>query len=232
VKNYLFIGLLALGPALSSSAAIYSVGNVNGSGTTLNAAIPNGNPNGVASAINVSTPDYQLTDVAVILNMAGGYNGSLYTYLSYDGTLVTLLNRIGVGTINGGAPFGSSDSGFNNVTLGSTGGDVHWVSAGGGALTGSYQADGRQINPLSSPSSFNANGTFTLDGSFAGVNPNGTWTLFFADLASGGGTNVLQGWSLDISAVPEPVNVALAIFGALPGAWTMLRPRHSATNQS
>ena len=42
---------------------------------------------------------------------------------------------------------------------------------------------------------------------------DGTWTLFFADDASGGGTSTLNSWSLGITAVPEPVNVALAFFG-------------------
>ena len=42
------------------------------------------------------------------------------------------------------------------------------------------------------------------------MNPNGTWTIFFADLSSGE-TSTLNSWSLDITAVPEPVNVALGI---------------------
>ena len=40
---------------------------------------------------------------------------------------------------------------------------------------------------------------------------NGSWQ-FFAD-QSGGNTSTLNGWSLDITTVPEPVNVAMAIFG-------------------
>jgi hypothetical protein len=45
------------------------------------------------------------------------------------------------------------------------------------------------------------------------MNPNGTWTLFFADVVQGGGTSTLTSWSLNLTAVPEPVNVALAVFG-------------------
>ena len=37
--------------------------------------------------------------------------------------------------------------------------------------------------------------------------------MFFSDL-SGGNTSTLEGWSLDITPVPEPVNVAMAVFGA------------------
>jgi len=219
----LLIGLLALGAVLTAPAGvIYSAGNVNGSGTALNLGIPDGSPSGVTSGITVSGAGGALSDVTVTLNVAGGNNGDYYAYLSYNGTLVTLLNRVGVGTINGGTAFGSADSGLNNVTLNSTGSDVHWATAGGSALSGTYAADGRQINPLSSPSSFNAAGTVTLDGSFAGLNPNGTWTLFFADL-SAGDVGTLQGWSLDITAVPEPVNVALAIFGGLVAVWNVSR---------
>jgi subtilisin-like proprotein convertase family protein len=55
--------------------------------------------------------------------------------------------------------------------------------------------------------------TYTIDlgTTFASENPNNTWTLFFAD-TSAGGVTTLNGWSLDVTAVPEPVNVALEIF--------------------
>jgi hypothetical protein len=61
-------------------------------------------------------------------------------------------------------------------------------------------------------------GNYNAAGSLSGFNgdPNGAWTLYFSDTLAGGGNATLNGWSLDISAVPEPVNVALAIFtGAL-----------------
>jgi hypothetical protein len=48
------------------------------------------------------------------------------------------------------------------------------------------------------------------------MNPNGTWTLFIADL-SAGAQSQLVGWSLNVTAaeVPEPVNVALGIFAGV-----------------
>ena len=49
---------------------------------------------------------------------------------------------------------------------------------------------------------------------YNGLNPNGTWTLFIADLSSGG-QSTLVSWELDIAAVPEPVNVALGIFAGV-----------------
>ena len=75
-----------------------------------------------------------------------------------------------------------------------TGGNIHDVQIPGSLPTVSYTPDG---------------GSLAL---FNGVDPNGTWTLFFADMA-GGNTSTLNGWSLDITAVPEPINVAMVIFG-------------------
>ena len=195
MKKQVLSMLLAASVVSPVLAGTYSSGNVNGSGTSLSTVIPDGNVNGISFGLNVSGEGATLTAVTVTLNLAGGYNGDLYAYLAYDGTLVTLLNRVGTGL---GGPiqqvFGFSTSGFNNVTLGASGSDIHGVQ-----------------NPTSG-------GSYTPDGgslaSFAGLNPNGTWTLFFADL-SGGNVSTLNGWSLDITAVPEPANVALGIFGVL-----------------
>src|SRR6266571_5242627 len=55
-------------------------------------------------------------------------------------------------------------------------------------------------------------------------NPNDTWTLFFAD-TSPGIENSLVSWSLDITAVPEPTNVALGLFAAVFGVGTLWRTR-------
>ena len=198
MKTTIWIGVLLAGMASSTSAVLY---NYTGSAY----AIPDGNINGAFSTIAVSGADLSLTDIKVTLDVSGGFNGDLYAYLSYGGNLVPLLNRVGVGTINGGTTFGSAGSGFT-VTLASTGSDIHWTS---GTLTGNYLADGRAIDPLSGAVNFNADGARNLDGTFGGVNPNGTWTLFFADVSGGGGTAMLNGWSLDITAVPEPAEWGL-----------------------
>jgi hypothetical protein len=80
-------------------------------------------------------------------------------------------------------------------------------------LTGTWQPDGRAIDPLGAPSTFDAAGTVTF-GSYTGLNPNGTWTLFLADLSAGAQSQLIS-WELDITAVPEPVNVALGIFAGV-----------------
>jgi|GEM_PF-657068 len=196
MKKTLLLGMPAVNALLAAKASLYTVGNVNGSGTSLNLGIPDANPFGATSSILLSGSGSSLSDVTVTLNIAGDYNGDLYAYLSYNGTQVTLLNRVGTGL---GGPiqqvFGFSTSGFNNITLSGagTGGSIHDVA-----------------NPVSGVSYTPDGGSLT---SFNGSNPNGTWTLFFAD-ESAGNTSTLNGWSLDIMAVPEPVNVAMAILGA------------------
>ena len=189
--------MLVVSALLPAQASLYSIGNVNGSGTSLNQTIYDANPSGSTSSLLVSGAGSSLSAITVTLNLSGGYNGDLYGYLSYNGTLVTLLNRVGTGS--GSAiqnAFGFSTAGFNNVTLddAATGGNIHNVQNPASFPSVSYTADGGNLT------------------SFNGVNPNGTWTLFFADLSSGN-TSTLNGWSLDITAVPEPVNVAMAIFG-------------------
>jgi hypothetical protein len=60
------------------------------------------------------------------------------------------------------------------------------------------------------------NGTSGTPGTgFNGLDPNTTWGLVLWDNSTSGFQNGLVGWTLDITAVPEPVNVALAIFGGL-----------------
>jgi hypothetical protein len=44
---------------------------------------------------------------------------------------------------------------------------------------------------------------------------DGDWTLFFANLSSGGASGELTSFTLNLTAVPEPVGVGLWIFGGL-----------------
>ncbi len=177
--------------------------------------IPDGNPIGIDVPISVSTAASFVSGVSLTIDISGGNNGDLYGYLSYDGQIVTLLNRPGV---TGSNPLGFTGSGFD-VTLNDSGGfninttpETPGVPFGGG---GNYSpADG--------------SGAFAT--AFNGLNPNGTWTLFLADESAGGGTSTLVSWDLEVSAVPEPTNVALGIFGVcavagrLRAGWKKSRP--------
>lgn len=191
MKTKLILGLLLAG-IFSAQATLFSNG-------TLSTAIPDNNPNGYASTIAVGGLSSQLTSVSVQLDVTGGYNGDLYAYLTYNGSLVTLLNRVGTG---GGNSFGYSDAGLNiSLADGAANGNIHNYQnvAGYATLIG----NGSAWTPDS--------GGTTFAGTYQNMNPNGTWGLFFADL-SGGDQSTLVGWSLNITAVPEPVGLALAVF--------------------
>ena len=68
-------------------------------------------------------------------------------------------------------------------------------------------------------------GTFAA--AFNSADPNGTWTLFLADL-SGGDQSSLVSWGLNISVVPEPVTYALGIFGGVLGLTVLGRRMRKA----
>jgi hypothetical protein len=184
--------------------------------------IPDGS--GVALSTTATATGYlpSISDISVNLNVSGGYNGDLYAALSYGGVLVPLLNRVGVtGTGGGGGnPDGYATPGFN-ITLNSSGAhDIHFYQNyspsynGSGQLMGTWQPDGRAIDPQSSPATFDSASRVNF-GSFNGINPNGTWTLIFADLSAGGQSRLVS-WDLSITAaVPEPANVALGVFAAV-----------------
>jgi hypothetical protein len=194
-------------------------------------SIPDGSAVGWSATASASGYLPSITDVTVNLRFSGGYNGDLYAYLSYGSVLVPLLNRVGVTGTGGGDAFGYGDSGFYNVTLSSgAANDVHFYGNyspsinGNGQLTGTWQPDGRNIDPQSTPASFDSASRVSF-GSYNGLNPNGTWTLFIADL-SAGAQSQLENWTLGITAeVPEPVNVALMVFGGAFGLVTLVRSR-------
>ena len=79
---------------------------------------------------------------------------------------------------------------------------------------------------VNSPVSYNPSAGSSGFQAFNGLSSvSGNWTSFFADLSVGDGANVttISGWSLDITAVPESVNVALGLFVAMLLALAGLR---------
>ncbi len=167
-------------------------------------AIPNGNPVGVTFGGTVSDiPSEQTVGLLTVgLNISGGHNGDLYAYLvAPNGTRVQLMNEPGVSSGN---------------TLGASGAGMNITLQDGMAVNGSIQNE---------TSGSVLNGTYNAAGSLANFNgsaADGTWELFFADEVSGGGTSTLNSWSLGITAVPEPVPMALGIFAGLMGLWWCL----------
>lgn len=214
MKKFILITSLCLGAALTAPAALYS--STYNSGFENGGNIPDGNVSPWSDTRTVSgIAEPSIATVSVWLNVSGGFNGDLYGYLSYNGMLVPLLNRAGVGT---GNAFGYADAGLNVEFTDTAVNNIHLYQAVGGySIAGgaTWQPDGRTINPVTSlPSAFDAAGTVTL-GAFNGMNPNGDWTLVLADVSSGGGQATVQSWGLEIQAVPEPVHIALGVFGGL-----------------
>jgi hypothetical protein len=127
-------------------------------------------------------------------------------------------------------PLGYDGAGFN-ISLSDTAaaGDVHLYRSSlqfttDTPLAGLWQPDGRTADPAqvldTSPR------PAMLD-SMQGLGANGDWTLLVADVSSGA-TYTLNGWGLDLVAVPEPAHFALAVALALCGymGWSRrFRPR-------
>ena len=204
MKFQTWAAILALGTGLAAHGGLYTEGPYT-SGFANGGNIPDGSTAGWGDTRNVTDipANLKIAGVSVTFTISGGYNGDLYGYLSHNGVLVPLLNRVGQGT--GSEPtfsFGYGDAGFNNVTLADSGSlNIHNYGGGSVPKDTTYLPD---------------SGGATFAGTFGGGNPNGNWTLFFADLSSGGGQSKLDGWSLSINAVvPEPVNVALGILGGV-----------------
>jgi subtilisin-like proprotein convertase family protein len=183
---------LALTPARPTSAgpitqsATYSTGVV----------IPDNDLNGVADTETFSSPIQSITDLQVSLNISGGYDGDFYAYLTHGSTdFAVLLNRIGV---NSGSTYGSFDSGMNVTLSDAASVNIHDASYNGGLLSGTFQPDGRNVSPLTSPATLEATPSMAVLGSFDGSNPNGAWTLFIAD-CSPVGIGTLESWSLVVT---------------------------------
>jgi subtilisin-like proprotein convertase family protein len=165
----------------------------------------NYNLTGLSEQIALSTSITSISDVEVSLDIGGGYNGNYYAYLrGPNGGFTVLLNRVGLTAANS---IGFLDTGFNvtfsdnpaNATIDS-------ATAGGGTVTGTWQPDARSVSPLSSGSVLDSTPPTADLSSFKGLDPNGNWTLFVADV-SPGGIGTLEGWGLTVSGnevtVPE-----------------------------
>jgi subtilisin-like proprotein convertase family protein len=212
----------ALAAVVTTAAAQTTVTNFF---SGINKVVPDGNPTGVTDSQTLDLSSlflYQVTDIQVNLQLSGGYNGDIYAYLVHDGGFAVLLNRVGK---TSGNAFGYGDTGFN-VTFSSSGSDIHNYGSightfnGGGQLTGMWDVDGRNADPMSV---LDTTARTSLLSSFDGTDPSGTWTLFLADMDFGQ-QSTLVNWGLVITAIPEPSSVALFGLGGL-ALWTFRRKR-------
>ncbi len=192
---------VVLSAALTTSAVVPGTISESWSGTQI---IPDNNASGVSFSFNVAAGGPLLiTNVEVSLNIVGGWNGDLYAYLSHGSGFSVLLNRVGRTTGNSA---GAGVSGMNLSLSDSYLTDVH--TAPNNPLTGNFAPDGRFVDPFAAVDT-DARTAF-LSG-FNGLDANGTWTIFFADVAPLA-TSSLQSWTVNLGVapvVPEPGGAAL-----------------------
>ncbi len=174
--------------------------------------IPDNNLNGVADAHTVVSDVFNLSQLIVTLAISGGFNGDFYAYLAHDTGFAVLLNRAGR---TGANDLGYADSGFDVIFAEtSTNGDIHNYQAvfnpAGGSLTGTWQPDGRDIFPTNAVDTTPRTATLA---DFYGLNANGEWRLYVADLSSGG-IGTLTGWGITAIGVPEPATWSLLALAA------------------
>jgi len=206
------ISLLALA-VQSQTITMNSFTNSTGVG------IPDGNPVGLAESFSVSGESGMITNIQISLDISGGFNGDLYAYLvSPQGQFSVLLNRVGVTASN---PFGYANAGFNITLDGVASNNIHNYGSspslnGSGQVIGTWAADGLNIDPQSAGTVFSTTtptAGLTVFNGVTGGGVNGTWTLFIADLSSGGGSTTLNQAILSIMTVPEPQPWTLALVG-------------------
>jgi len=194
----------------------------------VNQPVPDNNPVGLTLSTNLTVAGGSISSLTVALDISGGFNGDLYAYLTGpNGGFAMLLNRVGVS--NTASQFGYADPGFE-VTFDDTAADsIQYyqndspVFNGSGQLTGTWQPEGVTIAPNSPPANFLGAPQSAMLDSFDGTDPNGTWTLFLADLSAGGQSTVVN-WNLDITTVPEPSELMLLGVG-LAGVVLLFRRR-------
>jgi hypothetical protein len=172
---------------------IYSSGTI-----TPNQVIPDNSPVGVGYGFTFGESGLTVDSLVLTINMSGGFNGDMYGYLQHGGTLIELFN-----------PASFSAGGASGSTLNLS------LASGTGLNSLGTATAANLANGLTYAASDNLNG-------FVNANPNGLWTLYFADQGAGDAMT-LNSFNLSITAVPEPVNVALGVFGGVLAVWGVSR---------
>jgi hypothetical protein len=204
---------MGLGAALAATAALGELISWD-----VNALIPDNDPMGLQDTQELSGFLGAIDSLEVWLKISAAtnnlaWNGDLFVSLQHDSGYAVLLNRAGR---TESAPLGYGDNGFDlTFTIGAL--DIHTYQSQSpvfdldGRLTGAWGVDGRNVDP---DSVLDTSPRTDMLESFVGLNPNGNWTLFVADLNQNGAMQ-LDSWGLDVTPIPEPGTLGLLALGAL-----------------
>jgi subtilisin-like proprotein convertase family protein/phosphoribosylformylglycinamidine (FGAM) synthase-like amidotransferase family enzyme len=174
--------------------------------------IPDDAPSGLASSKIVSTPINYITRVKATLKLSGTWNGDLYCYLAHSSGRTVLLNRVGR---RAASALGYGDEGFD-VTFDDAGNDIHTYRLEvtgnqftpiSGVLTNVWAPDARTNSPYSV---LDSDARSAYLSSFNGLDPNGEWVLFVADVESGD-IFTLDNWGLEITGYTPPSIVSAPV---------------------
>lgn len=181
----------------------------------VSALIPDNTPTGWSDTRTLLVPEALVGDVQVYLHISGGFNGDLYAYLVHGSGFAVLLNRVGRTAAN---PDDSYTTGIDVIFSSDATGDAHTATA----FTGPLQPDGRNSSPYQVT---DADLRTALLTGFNGLEFDGSWTLFVADLSPTLQSTVVS-WGLTITTtedtVPEPATTSVTGLLAL---LTLLRRR-------
>jgi len=172
----------------------------------LNKDIPDADLSGTVDVQQVNGVQGLILDLNVALTIEstgwGAFNGDLYITLQHGSGLSVLLNRLGRTATDA---IGYGDPGVQVTLDDEAAQDIHLYRGLNGPLnsplTGTWQPDARFVLPFDVVET--SARTAFLD-VFDGLDPNGEWTLFLADLETGGTANLEQ-WALEIETVRVPV---------------------------
>lgn len=177
---------------------------------TVNTPVPDNSSLGLTNTQHVTTAITSISEVTVQLSMSGGWSGDMYAYLTHDGGFSVLLNRPGRSLDN---LDGSGTIDLTVILADSAASDIHTGIPNLDSVSGTFQPDARAIDPANS---LDTTPRTAFLSSFNGLDANGNWTLYVADVATGD-TMSLQSWSLTVTGVPEPTTGVLILFGATLG---------------
>jgi subtilisin-like proprotein convertase family protein len=160
---------------------------------------------GGGSSLSQMIPDNTYAGVGYTINFTDGsvniasLTVSLNTSGGYNGDIYAYISHNGilVQLLNPNGAVGGSGM---DLTLGTTGSTL---PTSGTLTSGSYISFGDLT-------------------AFNNVDASGDWTVFFADLGAGD-TSILNSFTINLTAVPEPVTVALGGFAVILLATAVLK---------